>query len=328
METAISVVQKLADGGFHSGTELGRGLGITRAAVWKAIQKIQQDWQLIVHAVPGKGYRLAEPLQLLDREQILTHMDRASRSRLDNLEITWTTDSTNRLAVDHASERYGQVIAVLAEHQSAGRGRRGRRWESPLGRNLYLSLVWQFGMNVSNLSGLSLVVALAVLRTLRQYGAIGIGLKWPNDVVWENRKLCGVLLEMQGEATGPWQVVMGIGLNVGMEGHPGIDIDRPWVDLRTVLGHTPDRNRLTGNLLDTLIRVISEFQQHGLSDFLSEWREYDVTCNKPVELQFIEGSRRGIARGIDQQGALLLEMNGKVRAYHAGEVSLRYGQDV
>ncbi|MCG6935348.1 MAG: bifunctional biotin--[acetyl-CoA-carboxylase] ligase/biotin operon repressor BirA [Proteobacteria bacterium] len=325
METTISVVQKLADGRFHSGSDLGRSLGISRAAVWKSIQKIKQEWRLSVHAVPGKGYRLADPLQLLDSEIILAQLAENSHSRLDNLKIVWSTDSTNRLALELVPLRTGHVVAVLAEHQSAGRGRRGRRWESPFGHNLYLSLAGQFGMDLSNLPGLSLVVALAVLRTLHRCDAQGIGLKWPNDVLWENRKLCGVLLEMQGESAGPWQVVMGIGLNLVMEEHAGKKIDRPWVDLRTVLGHDPARNWLAGKLLDELIGMVEEFQQQGLDPFLSEWRSHDVTRNQPVVLQFAEGSVRGIARGIDRQGALLLETDGVVRAYHAGEVSLRYG---
>ncbi len=324
MDTSISVVRLLADGRFHSGAALGRSLGVSRAAVWKAIRKIRDDWQLSVQAVRGRGYRLTEPLQLLERERILAVLDVKQSARLERLDIVWSTASTNRLAFDLAPSRAGQVAGVLAEHQSAGRGRRGRRWESPLGRNLYLSLIWHFGGDVTNLSGLSLVVALAVLRTLQQEGAQGIGLKWPNDVLWQDRKLCGVLLEMQGESTGPWQVVMGVGLNVAMEDHPGLHIERPWVDLRTVLGGSPDRNRLAGTLLAELIDMVDDYQRHGLSPFLEEWRQHDVTANRPVELQFAERTVRGTARGIDEQGALLLESDGAVQAHHAGEVSLRY----
>jgi len=323
----MSVVHLLADGRFHSGAELGRRLGISRAAVWKAIRKIRDEWQLSVHAVPGRGYRLAEPLQLLERDRILSVLDSGQRARLETLDLVWSTASTNHLAFDRAPSRDGQVAGVLAEHQAAGRGRRGRRWESPLGRNLYLSLAWQLGGDVTTLSGLSLVVALAVLHTLQQCGAEGIGLKWPNDVLWNDRKICGVLLEMQGESAGPWRVVMGIGLNVAMEEHSGLHIDRPWVDLRTVLGRNPDRNRLAGKLLAELIGMTGDYRRHGLAPFLDEWRQHDVSSNRSVELHFADRVVRGIARGIDARGALLLESGGTVQAHHAGEVSLRYEPD-
>lgn len=326
MSTVISVLQKLTDGHFHSGVELGRSLNISRAAVWKAIKKLQNEWQLNIHSIPGKGYRLAEPLQLLDKTEILSAMHKETRSTLGDLEVLWSTDSTNRIALQRADSGRTKSVAVLAEHQSAGRGRRGRHWESPFSRNLYLSLVWQFETDASSVSGLSLAVALAVVRTLQKIGADDLHLKWPNDVLWMNRKLCGVLLEMHGESTGPWKVVIGIGLNVNMGEQASVDIDQPWVDLHTVLGHRSDRNQLAGMLLSELIEVIEQFQLSGLEPFISEWQKYDATCNKQVELHFPNTVLHGISRGINSQGALLLEVDGEIRPYHAGEVSLRNTQ--
>ena len=328
MSTVITVLRILSDGRFHSGRALGEALGISRAAVWKAIQKLQHDWQIKINAVSGRGYQLAAPLELLDKDAILSAMQPQFRSQLADMQILLSVDSTNRYTLSQASSGAFSGLAVLAEHQTAGRGRRGRHWISPFGRNLYLSLLWEFDLDAAQLSGLSLAIAVAIVRTLVKLKIDDVALKWPNDVLWQNRKLCGVLLEMHGEASGPWLVVIGIGVNVNMGSISSEVIGQPWVDLQTIMGCYLERNQLAGMLLDELLRAVTLFQQSGLTPFLAEWRSHDICRDHLVELHFPNAVQEGIARGIDNHGALLLETEGVVKPYHAGEVSLRYSHNV
>lgn len=324
MNTVNSVLRILSDGRFHSGSALGEALSVSRAAVWKAVQKLQHEWQVKINAIPGRGYQLAAPLTLLDKDTILSVIVPQTQSRLQEVQVLWSVDSTNRYILNLAPSGVVSGLAVLAEHQSAGRGRRGRHWVSPFGRNLYLSLLWEFELDATQLSGLSLAIAVAMTRALTKLKINDVMLKWPNDLLWQERKLCGVLLEMKGEASGPWQVVIGIGMNVNMDPIMTDEIGQPWVDLQSILGRNLDRNQLAGLILSELLDAIDQFQHLGLSPFLAEWRSRDVCRDQLVELHFPDRVQQGIARGIDSDGALLLESEGVVKAYHAGEVSLRY----
>lgn len=322
MKLAEVLLTILADGRFHSGTELGSKTGKSRAAVWKAIQSLQESG-LDIFSVRGKGYRLAEPMEILQQDQILEGMDREARSCLDKLEVFSEIDSTNRYLLDIARQSEAGVQACLAEQQHAGRGRRGRRWQSPRSGNLYLSLLWRFPSDAGQLGGLSLAVGASVIRTLQEFGVPDPKLKWPNDILLENRKLAGILLELSGEAAGPCIVVAGIGLNVRAPAHRMSEVDQPWIDLATVMPEPPDRNRLAARLLSHLILVARQYEEHGFESFLHEWNAHDAYLNKEVILNLPEGEVSGIARGVDQSGALLLSREGKVYHYHSGEVSLR-----
>lgn len=324
MNTVNSVLRILSDGRFHSGSALGEALSVSRAAVWKAVQKLQQEWQVRINAVPGRGYQLAVPMTLLDKDTILSAIAPQTQSRLQEIQVLWSVDSTNRYILNQAPNGIGSGLAVLAEHQSAGRGRRGRHWVSPFGRNLYLSLLWEFELDAAQLSGLSLAIAVAITRALSKLEINDVMLKWPNDLLWQERKLCGVLLEMKGEASGPWQVVIGMGMNVNMDSITTEEIEQPWVDLKTILGQNLDRNKLAAVILSELLEAMDQFQDSGLSPFLAEWRARDICRDQLVELHFPDRVQQGIARGIDLNGALLLESEGVVKPYHAGEVSLRY----
>ncbi len=324
MNTVNSVLHILCDGRFHSGSALGEALSISRAAVWKAIQKLQSEWHIKINAIPGRGYQLAAPLILLDKETILSAVATQTRNRLHEIQVLWSVDSTNRYILNLSSNGIETGLVVLAEHQTAGRGRRGRHWVSPFGRNLYLSLLWKIELDAALLSGLSLAVAVAISRALAKMKINDVMFKWPNDLIWQERKLCGVLLEMRGEASGPCQVVIGIGMNVNMDTFATELIDQPWVDLQSILGRNVDRNHLAGLILTELINVMDLFQSSGVSPFLAEWRARDLCLGKLVELHFPDRVQSGIARGIDNNGALLLEIDGSIKPYHAGELSLRF----
>lgn len=326
MLTEADLIRTLADGRFHSGEELGQLLGISRAAVWKRLQKIRLEFALEVDAVKGKGYRLSEPLDLLDESRIVSCLTDEDRKALGHVYVHSSIDSTNSwlMAQGAAGETSGTVC--LAERQLAGRGRRGRQWISPFGRNLYLSLLWRYDLPPIQVSGLSLAAAVGVLRTLREYNCTEAGLKWPNDILWQGRKLAGLLLEVSGEASGPSQVVIGIGLNTWM-GEEGGEIDQPWVDLNSiphVAKHT--RNQLAASLIGQLLKVIRLYQREGLSAFTEEWRRHDLLIGREVEIRSANQRYRGEHLGIDASGALRLLLDGEIRLFHAGEVSLRPAQ--
>lgn len=312
----------LADGRFHSGEELGFELGLGRAAVWKHIKSLQ-ELDLAIFAVPGKGYRLSEPLHLLEREHILDAVPAPERALLGGLDIHTSIGSTNRSLMERAALGLPNGFACLAEHQSDGRGRQGRTWVSPFAANLYLSLLWRFDVMPARLSALSLVAGVAALEALQDCDVQDLLLKWPNDVIWQDRKLAGILLEMNGEATGPCQVVLGLGINVNMPPGPASAIDQPWVDVRTAGGRPIDRNRLAGRVLFRLLSAIRGFASDGPASCLERWRAHDYVKDQPVTLHGLADSVHGTAVGLDDDGALLVEVDGTLRRYRSGEVSLR-----
>jgi BirA family biotin operon repressor/biotin-[acetyl-CoA-carboxylase] ligase len=238
MTTRAEILRMLSDGAFHSGTDLGKKLGITRAAVCKNIRSLTQSG-LDVHRVTGRGYKLDAPLTLLNRSRILKHLGDEAADFRDRLHVIDETDSTNRhLAELIANAKAQNGMACLAEAQSGGRGRRGRAWVATPYHNLMFSMAWQFPGGPGLVSGLSLAAGLAVLQALEEYGVDGVGLKWPNDVLWDGRKLAGLLADVQGESAGPTQVILGVGVNAYIGREDAERIDQPWVDLRNILSET------------------------------------------------------------------------------------------
>jgi BirA family biotin operon repressor/biotin-[acetyl-CoA-carboxylase] ligase len=318
------LLRHLADGRFYSGEELARSFGITRAAVWKHLKGLREQQALEIHSVPGRGYRLAREMELLDPERILAGLSAGTVGRIASLEVHDRVDSTNNWLMQQAAAGAPAGTVCIAEQQTAGRGRRGRKWISPYGSNIYLSLLWRFALPPAQLSGLSLAAGLATLRALRQLGVEGVGLKWPNDLVWENRKLAGLLLEVAGEAGGPSLVVIGVGVNTRLPAEHAAAIDQPWVDLHSLpAGARVSRNRLAGTLIHHLLEVLEGFSEHGLVPLVPEWNRHDVYLGRQVVLRSSNREITGIHQGIDPTGALLLEQGTAVQAYHAGEVSLR-----
>ncbi len=322
MTLAETVLVLLADGQFHSGSALGHTTGRTRSAVWKAIRSLQNTG-LKIYCVRGKGYRLAQPMELLSRERILAALDNDTRQAVKQLDVYHEIDSTNAclLGVARQSNTSGHVC--IAECQRKGRGRRGRQWVSPLGGNLYLSLLWRFHSGAASLAGLSLAIAVAVLRTLRDAGLNSAQLKWPNDILVNGHKLAGILLELAGEAAGPCAVVMGVGLNIRTPEAEMSMVEQSWTDLESALGETVSRNELAASLLQHLVRAIVDFERQGLTPFLTEWAQWDALAGNEITLDLPMGSLQGVVRGVDENGALLLICNGKLQRYHSGEVSVR-----
>ncbi len=325
-ESLRQIVAVLADAQFHSGTELAGHLHISRSAVQKQIQTLSQ-FGLEINAVSGKGYRLQRPISLLDEMLIQGAMGDRAVSCLHSLQIFDQLDSTN----DYLNQRpshddYGKVAVCLAEYQTAGRGRRGRQWVSPFGSNIYLSLSCHYDDSPSQLSGLSLAVGVAVIKSLKQVGLTGIGLKWPNDIFWQDKKLGGILIEVAGEAEGPCRAVIGLGLNGYLSGQQAQPIEQAWIDLDSIMQQSTHalRNQLVGILLDQLLPLIADYMQNGFAHYIDDWRSFDCMRDRPVTVHMGNQVQPGIVRGIDDDGLLLFENHaGQINTYASGELSLR-----
>lgn len=320
------LLRLLSTGQFYSGQSLADQLGVSRTAVWNNIQYLKK-LGLDVFAVQGKGYRLAYPLELLDAQKITTELSSPAAGCVD-LEVFSEIDSTNRYLLKRMYETSpGRVRACLAEYQNAGRGRRGRQWISPFGANIYLSLLWRFERGLEAIEGLSLVVALSLVKALEKLGVSNPMIKWPNDIHCEGKKLAGILLEMSGEASGPCHIVIGVGMNVNMSRFSDTTIDQPWTDISEKLGDLVSRNRVAAVLLENMLETLAVFERKGFAEFKNDWQQYDVLVNKEIEVQETNNMRQGIARGIDDSGALLLETSRGQQRILSGDVSVRVSRD-
>ena len=323
MSTKLKLLKILADGHFHSGEKLGAALGVSRTAVWKQVQTLQL-LGLDCYSVSGKGYRLSAALELLERDSVFAAMTATAKSLVAEIELHPEIDSSNRYLMDKLSKGLEHGHACMAERQTAGRGRRGRPWVSPFARNIYMSFYWRFEMTPELLSGLALAIGVGVIRALRQLEINDASLKWPNDILWQGRKLAGILLEMRGESAGPYHVVIGVGLNVDMsKENSSTEIDQPWVDLQHIAAQPISRNKIAGVLLSELLLVAEQFQRSGLTPFLDEWIAADAYSDKSVVILQGDEQITGYARGVDSNGAIILETDTGVRQFHSGEVSLR-----
>ena len=323
MQTRHELLRLLVDGRFHSGQELAGQLGISRSAVWKQLKSIGRELDLQIDAVSGRGYRLARPLELLEAADIEAALSEASRRRIARLHIHPSIDSTNTWLMQQAAQAAASGTVCLAEQQSAGKGRHGRHWISPFGRNIYLSLLWRFERAPAELSGMSLAAGIGVLRSVQQLECFEAGLKWPNDILWRGKKLAGLLLEVAGEAAGPSHLVVGVGLNLHL-GAAGKAIDQPWVDLTSIPGvREHSRNGLVASLLENLLAVIEQYEREGLAGFLEEWDRYDLLKGTRVMVRNASQTYEGEHLGIDKTGSLRLRIAGEVKTFWAGEVSLR-----
>lgn len=315
------LLRLLADGEVHSGEALGEVLGVSRAAVWKQLQKLE-PLGLRVESVKGRGYRLPDGLDLLDADDIHRQLSTATAELLTQLQVFDQVDSTNArlLAALETGGGHGEVM--LAEQQTAGRGRRGRVWESPFASGVSISIGWQFSGGVQLLEGLSLAVGVALARALARFEVPDVRLKWPNDVWCRGRKLAGVLLELSGDLTDRCAVVIGIGLNMRLPAAAAAAIDQPWIDLAEVRPGI-SRNALVAAMLDELLPMLAAYPQAGFAGWQKEWLALDQFAGAEVCLQSAQQRWCGTERGVDGSGALLLEIDGERKAFHGGEVSLR-----
>lgn len=318
----------LNDGQCHSGPSLSAQLGISRNAIWKHMQQLV-TWEIPIQST-HQGYTLLQPLILLDEEALrLAGQLPASIP----LSILATTTSTNDVLRLHPKPV--DFECCLAEYQSQGRGRFGRSWTSPFASNIILSAKWRLHHDLSKLGGLSLVIGLSILKSLQSLGIDKLKMKWPNDILHENRKLAGILVEIQAEIHGQLNIVIGIGLNVNFPSQPSFlttpTASSPALDpktreitsLQAILGSYQNRNAIAGPLIQNLYSQLKIFQKEGFSAFHSAWQKADALENQPIALLNGQELTQGIARGINEEGNLLLENEaGQIHAYSAGEVTL------
>jgi BirA family transcriptional regulator, biotin operon repressor / biotin---[acetyl-CoA-carboxylase] ligase len=324
MSGNLLLLDLLADGEIHSGEELSAVLGVSRTAIWKQLQKLQDVTGLELESIKGRGYRLIGGLERIDGDRVIDLMSPGARGLLGELNVCDQVDSTNSLALQKAQESPQSGYVVVAEQQLAGRGRRGKKWVSPYGCNIYCSIVWQFQNGAAALEGLSLAVGVAVARALKGLGVSDVGMKWPNDVICKERKLAGILLEMIGDAAGRCQVVIGVGINVSMAKETlAAVIDQPWTDVNTAAGTTVSRNKLLAGLLSELLPVLTEFEAKGFATFRTAWSAMDIMFGKEVVVHLGEQAVFGTAAGVGDNGSLAIDTESGRQWFHGGEVSLR-----
>jgi BirA family biotin operon repressor/biotin-[acetyl-CoA-carboxylase] ligase len=319
------VFSRLADGRFHSGEELAQALGVSRSAVWKACGSLR-ELGATLQAVRNRGYRLAHGGEPLDPARIRERLARHVRDHVRSIEAAWSIPSTNARLLERANPPSGTSEVLLAEYQSAGRGRRGRAWIAPPGGAICLSLSWTFREVPPDLAALSLVIGVCALRVVRELEVQGAALKWPNDLLIGERKLAGVLIELRAESAGPACVVIGIGLNValGSEFLQRIaEAGTAATDLASAGLVAPSRNALAAALVSECVPGLMQFEREGLKPFLEEWRAADALRGRAVNVSAPDGTARGVARGIDLHGALVLETPQGLRRFISGDVTVR-----
>lgn len=319
------VFAALVDGEFHSGEQLAETLGVSRGAIWKAVESLR-ELGATLHAVRNRGYRLRSGGDALDAKQITSLLPSPIRTHLRSIETAWSVDSTNSVLLARPNPPFSQCEVLLAECQTAGRGRRGRAWMAPPGGSICLSLCWVFREVPQDLGALGLVIGVCVLRALQGSGLKNAALKWPNDIVVDGNKLGGILIELRAESAGPACVVIGIGLNVALGadllkkiGETGVSA----TDLVMAGLKEPSRNALAAAIVTQSVRGLLEFEKEGLRAFADEWRGADALRGRQIDVHTLEGVARGLARGIDLHGALVVETPHGVRRFISGDVTVR-----
>jgi BirA family biotin operon repressor/biotin-[acetyl-CoA-carboxylase] ligase len=314
----LPILRSLSDGQFHSGTALAQQHQISRASVCNIIAGAA-DLGITVHKVRGRGYQLASRPDWLDADTIRANIPATiAPYRLDIVDSIASTNATLLHATDDAPHRH----CLVAEQQTAGRGRRGRVWQSVLGGSLTCSIRWRFNQGIATLAGLSLAVGVALIRSLQQLGCQGVQLKWPNDVLWQQRKLAGILIEVQGDMNGPSMAIIGIGINMQLPATTRDQIDQAVTDIQEILGSPLSRNLLLATLLTQLNEVMDEFERNGLHNLRNDWQAAHAYADQPVQIHMSNGQViQGIAVGLAENGALILHTDDdKQISVHSGEV--------
>lgn len=314
---------RLADGEFHSGQVLADSMGVSRTAIWKQLARLE-GLGLQLESIRGKGYRIPGGLDLLHEEAICLGLSAGASALAAELTVMPLVDSTNAELLRRGVMPAGCAVVCTAEQQLSGRGRRGRDWISPFARNVYLSVGWEFAQGAAALEGLSLAAGVCVARALVATGMPAPQLKWPNDVLYDGRKVGGILIEMTGDAAGPARAVLGVGVNVSMPDATADGIDQPWTDLAAVAGSgLPRRSAVVAELLNAVLPMLASFEDIGFAAWRDEWTSMDAHAGKPVTVTMGAQRLAGTDVGVNARGSLLLKTTTGTVPIHGGEVSLR-----
>jgi BirA family biotin operon repressor/biotin-[acetyl-CoA-carboxylase] ligase len=316
------LVKLLNTGDYCDGSSIGEKLGITRSAVWKSIKKLR-TYGIDIKSVKGKGYYLEEDLILYEKKIILKNLilDKKIISLLD-LKIFETLPSTN----DYL-KKFGwqNTMAVcLAEEQTKGRGRFSRNWYSPFGQNIYLSMGFNITKEISELMGISLIIGLAVINAIKEYGIKEkILIKWPNDILWKDKKIAGILIDANAEINGNCKLIIGVGINLNMATIPQSSDLQSFMSLKKIIGHTIDKNKMVALLINNIFIFIKKFEKDGLHSFIEQWHNYDYLYDKKLKIKDANIEKQGIAKGIDPYGRLILQLNnGNEQMFACGDTTI------
>lgn len=315
------ILRRLSDGAFHSGQDLAREFQLSRASIFNVLNQAE-SMGLKIHAVRGRGYKVPEPVEWLNAASVVNQL--GPHANAYDLQVVDCVDSTNTTLMAAALSGAADGTVLCAEHQQAGKGRRGRQWHAVLGGSLTFSILWRFENGLQSLSGLSLAVGLAIARALNRHSRHPAQLKWPNDVLVDFRKLAGILVEVQGDMHGAAIAVVGIGLNCRLSAAQRDAVDQAVVDLAE-MGVTVGRNQLLADCLQALNVTLATFRQHGFAALQAEWMALDAYAGRAVTLQLPDARGvQGVAAGVDETGAFLLrDPKNVMQAYNGGEISLR-----
>jgi BirA family biotin operon repressor/biotin-[acetyl-CoA-carboxylase] ligase len=318
----MELLSLIADAKFHSGEALARQLGVSRTTIAKKIKQWQQCG-LDIDVVHGKGYRLQQPIDWLDKTSIWQAMPPHIQALISYLDIQAVVSSTNDVVSQQLQQQKKSGIVCIAEMQQSGRGRRGRTWLSPPAGTFYGSVGWVFNEGFQVLEGLSLAIGVAVVEALEDCGVHGLSLKWPNDILWHGKKLGGVLIEVNAEMDGVCAVVVGVGVNLSLPYAIKQQIDQVVVDVKEILGQRINRQQITVALISHIVRLLQGYAQLGFASWHKKWQHYDVLYGQEVEVLGLAQAMTGIAQGIDKQGALMINTATGLQLVSGGEVSLR-----
>lgn len=314
------ILKLLADGKFHSGEAIAQHFNVSRATVWNALQ-YAESLGVEIFSVRGRGYKLPHAVTLLDKQAIANHM--RQEDIWLNVEVFDTLSSTNSYLMQNMSSKT-HGTCVIANLQTNGRGRRGREWQASLGASLTFSLLWRFQCGAAALSGLSLAVGVALIRALHDVGASAAQLKWPNDILVNQKKLAGILIELQGDMEGPSTAVIGVGINLQLPEQIVHKIDQPVTDLAHASTVSVNPNVLMAKLLAHLAEVLAIFEKSGLDALREEWTDHHAYHQQPVRMLMPDGSEvAGIVQAISDNGTLIVETANGLQKFMSGEISLR-----
>lgn len=314
------LIKTLQDGNFHSGEDLAETFDLSRSAISNHVKALC-ELGLEIFSVKGRGYKLANPIELLSHSQINQFLSPSNKPQNSLIHVENLVTSTNDVikAQLHSAE---SGYCCLAEAQSAGRGRRGRTWVSPYASSLYFSMLWRFSSGYQAMAGLSLMVGVIVNDTLNELGLAQCQLKWPNDIYVNNQKLAGILIEVEGQVGASASAIIGIGVNIRLPNNIE-GIDQAFTDLYSISEQEISRNKFAALLIQNLWQALPLFENDGMKPFIKRWLQADLYHNKVIKLLSGENVTIGLSRGIDETGALLLEIDGKIKAFHGGEISVR-----
>ena len=316
------LLEIISNGNVYSGQDLAASLNVSRTAVWKSIKHLE-TLGLEIRAIRGKGYQLRKKFEFLSKEEISRMMTLQSKKSCKDIGVVFKTNSTNLYLLNQLDSEAIHGSVVFAEYQSEGRGRRNKRWISPIGSGICFSVGWRFEVMPISLGLLSLYMGIAVARSLNSLKIKEVGLKWPNDIMTLDHKIGGILLDIRGESTGPLDVIVGVGINYELPKYRLISVDQPIIDVCSVSKKSFSRNMIAASLLSNVLEILHDLQTGANLNLLNEWRQFDYYIGKEATLILPNEKITGILKGVDEQGSLLMLVDGKLLSYRSGEVSLR-----